>query len=77
MFRWIPLLEQTSIRFITHSRKKDMVKPLGRWGLNDGNAELRALQACIDSCGDTLCGDPAVYRQEKLKKNNSVPIKNT
>ena len=77
MFRWIPLLERTSLSLIKDSRNKKMVKPLGRWGLNDGNADLRALQACIDSCGDTLCGDPNVYRKEKLKTNQSAVKKNS
>lgn len=72
MFRWIPLMEKTSLSLLKYSKNNKMVRPLGRWGLNDGNADLRALQACIDSCGDTLCGDPNVYRQEKLKTKPST-----
>ena len=39
---------------------------LGRWNLEKSN--IKSLLANIDSCGDTMCGDPTVYRQEMDKE---------
>ena len=39
--------------------KKEQVRQLGRWNYERSN---------INSCGDTMCGDPLAYRQEMDKE---------
>ena len=48
-------------------------KPLGRWSI-DGNEDVRATFANHDSCGDKLCGDPLLLRENinNIKTNNSI-----
>ena len=49
-------------RFFKESKKT----PLGRWDLKNSN--VKSLLANIDSCGDTLCGQPDRYRKEIEKQ---------
>ena len=52
---------------------KEQVIPLGRWS-NDSNEETKKMRAAFanhDSCGDRLCGDPLI-----LKENINNIIKN-
>jgi len=35
---------------------------LGRWQISDNRSEIRAAMANIDSCGDSLCGDPKTIK---------------
>ena len=46
--------------------KKQQINQLGRWNLEKSN--IRSLLANIDSCGDTMCGDPLIYKQEMDKE---------
>ena len=57
----------TTLKSIVSSTITSKTPPpqhLGRWATLDGKENIRALQACIDSCGDTLCGNPEVYQKE-------------
>lgn len=75
MFRLLTNLAKTETLLPMFFRKTPP-RHLGRWGLADDKTELRALQACIDSCGDTLCGNPEIYQKEKKRTypNVSKPI---
>ena len=46
--------------------KKEQVRQLGRWNYEKSN--IKSLLANIDSCGDTMCGDPLAYKQEMDKE---------
>ena len=46
--------------------KKEQVNQLGRWNYEKSN--IKSLLANIDSCGDTMCGDPLAYKQEMDKE---------
>lgn len=46
--------------------KKEQVKQLGRWNYERSN--IKSLLANIDSCGDTMCGNPLAYKQEMDKE---------
>ena len=46
--------------------KKQQINQLGRWNLEKSN--IKSLLANIDSCGDTMCGDPLIYKQEMDKE---------
>ena len=46
--------------------KKQQISQLGRWNLERSN--IKSLLANIDSCGDTMCGDPLIYRQQMDKE---------
>ena len=39
---------------------KQKTTNLGRWNLKD-NSDLKATLANMDSCGDSLCGNPSSY----------------
>ena len=44
---------------------KEQVIQLGRWS-NDGNEEMQKIRATFanhDSCGDRLCGDPLLLKE--------------
>tara|TARA_B110000027_G_scaffold107641_1_gene114597 strand:+ start:306 stop:503 length:198 start_codon:yes stop_codon:yes gene_type:complete len=50
-------------KFLTNLTKRLFKQPttnLGRWNLKD-NSDLKATIANMDSCGDSLCGNPASY----------------
>ncbi len=54
--------------------------PLGRWAISF--QDIKGTLANIDSCGDTLCGDPVtskhaidvVLRDKKEQKDNTYKI---
>ena len=46
--------------------KKEQINQLGRWNLERSN--IKSLLANIDSCGDTMCGDPLIYKKEMDKE---------
>ena len=46
--------------------KKQQLNQLGRWNLERSN--IKSLLANIDSCGDTMCGDPLTYKNEMDKE---------
>ena len=46
--------------------KKQQISQLGRWNLERSN--IKSLLANIDSCGDTMCGDPLIYKQQMDKE---------
>lgn len=61
-----PLFKTIKSFMITNLKsKKQIPAPLGRWSTYDGKEHIRTLQACIDSCGDTLCGNPEIYKKER------------
>jgi hypothetical protein len=43
------------------------VKPLGRWGW-EGDSDLKADYANMDSCGDILCGKPDYFKPNVKKR---------
>lgn len=47
------------LRNLFSGRQK--INQLGRWNLEKSN--IKSLLANIDSCGDTMCGDPKAYRE--------------
>ena len=50
-------------KFLTNLTKRLFKQPttnLGRWNLKD-NSDLKATIANMDSCGDSLCGNPTAY----------------
>jgi len=49
------------IKTLLNFGKKQKVQQLGRWNLDKSN--IKSLMANIDSCGDTMCGDPKYYKQ--------------
>ena len=54
--------------------KTNTTRMLGRWQIADNRSEIRAALANIDSCGDSLCGDPKIMKtviddlEVKIKK---------
>ena len=54
---------------------------LGRWQVSDKRSEIRAALANIDSCGDSLCGDPKTMKyviddlSVKIKKEEEEELK--
>ena len=46
--------------------KKQQLNQLGRWHLE--KSDIKSLLANIDSCGDTMCGDPMAYKKEMDKE---------
>ena len=56
---------------------KNNSKPVGRWRVNDKDALLRANLANMDSCGDSLCGDPKKFNQviNQHKSSTFEPLK--
>jgi hypothetical protein len=55
--------------------RKHKVQQLGRWNLDKSN--IKSLLANIDSCGDTMCGNPKYYKQnmDKIIKEEKQTIK--
>lgn len=45
---------------LTSKLFKQQTTNLGRWKLKD-NSDLKATLANMDSCGDSLCGNPTAY----------------
>ena len=45
---------------VTNTLFKQQTTNLGRWKLKD-NCDLKATLANMDSCGDSLCGNPTAY----------------
>ena len=45
---------------VTNTLFKQKTTNLGRWKLKD-NSDLKATLANMDSCGDSLCGNPTAY----------------
>ena len=43
-------------------KRTNTITPLGRWQINDNRSEIRAAMANVDSCGDSLCGDPKMLK---------------
>ena len=51
-------------------KRTNTITPLGRWSVDDNKSELRAQMANVDSCGDSLCGDPTMLKNnlDKISK---------
>lgn len=43
-------------------KQSNMPRLLGRWQIDDNRSEIRAAMANVDSCGDSLCGDPKMLK---------------
>lgn len=43
---------------------KEPERPLGRWS-RDGDVDLKADYANMDSCGDILCGKPDHFKNKR------------
>ena len=48
---------------------------LGRWHL-DNNSDIKCTLANMDSCGDSLCGSPAEYKEvlNKMRGKNITKV---
>lgn len=53
-------------------KQSNTPKLLGRWQIDDNRAEIRAAMANVDSCGDSLCGDPKMLKEELEKINQRI-----
>jgi hypothetical protein len=51
---------------------KESTKVLGRWQIDDNRSEIRAAMANIDSCGDSLCGDPKMLKDAILEIDDKI-----
>ena len=51
---------------------KESTKVLGRWQIDDNRSEIRAAMANIDSCGDSLCGDPKMLKDAILAIDDKI-----
>ena len=49
-------------RLIQRFKPYESTKMLGRWQIDDNRSEIRAALANVDSCGDSLCGDPKMLK---------------
>lgn len=57
--------------------RKEVIRPLGRWNPNE-KPDLKAHYANLDSCGDSLCGNPIYYSENitdilEKKKTKKTP----
>ena len=55
-------------------KKSNKMVNLGRWQTADQGADIRAVLANYDSCGDNLCGNPSILK--KAVDEIEVQIKN-
>ena len=51
--------------FLNTFFRKEPERPLGRWS-REGDVDLKADYANMDSCGDVLCGKPDYFKKGKL-----------
>ena len=79
------MIRRIAIKISTHFIEKP--KPLGRWAIK--SQDIKGTLANIDSCGDTLCGDPFTsskaidtviqetkikYKHDNFEKYNDIAI---
>jgi hypothetical protein len=63
-FTVIKIIENS---FRTHVFNKQSPTPLGRWKAC-GNDDLKTLYANTDHCGDVICGNPEILKNQYKNK---------
>ena len=59
-------------RLIQRLKPYESTKMLGRWQIDDNRSEIRAALANVDSCGDSLCGDPTALKTAILEIDQKI-----
>ena len=53
-------------------QRSNNTKLLGRWQIDDNRSEIRAQMANVDSCGDSLCGNPEMLKNSIIEIDKKV-----
>lgn len=53
-------------------QRSNNTKLLGRWQIDDNRSEIRAAMANVDSCGDSLCGNPEMLKNSIIEIDKKV-----
>ena len=67
---WEPMTHYIS-PYVSPFEWKEPERPLGRWG-RDGDVDLKADYANMDSCGDVMCGKPDYFKKNKIIKKGGI-----
>lgn len=59
-------------RLIQRLKPIESTKMLGRWQIDDNRSEIRAAMANVDSCGDSLCGDPKMLKDAIIEIDEKI-----
>lgn len=59
-------------KLIQRLKTNNTTKLLGRWQIDDNRSEIRAAMANVDSCGDSLCGDPKMLKDAIIEIDNRI-----
>lgn len=59
-------------KLIQRLKTNNTTKLLGRWQIDDNRSEIRAAMANVDSCGDSLCGDPKMLKEAIIEIDNRI-----